>query len=65
MVVSDWYSDEELKSQIQGFFDVDEEINFNTVLGTLSQIDENTYQVIVKNRVFQFGKESCDVREII
>jgi len=62
--ISEWFSDEELISQLQMFFDVTENIDFQALLGQIQVVDEDTRQIKVKGRVFQFDMEFCDVEEV-
>ena len=65
-MISEWFTDEELISQLQMFFDEDEQsqIDFKALLGQIVEIDDNTRQITVKGRVFQFDMTFCDVEEI-
>ena len=65
--VSEWFSDEELISQLQMFFDVDEvdKIDFKSLLGQVTVVDDDTRQIKVKGRVFQFSMMFCDVEEVL
>ncbi len=62
--ISEWFSDEELISQLQMFFDVTENIDFQALLGQIQVVDEDTRQIKVKGRTFQFDMEFCDVEEV-
>ena len=55
--VSEWFSDEELISQLQMFFDVDEvdKIDFKSLLGQVTVVDDDTRQIKVKGRTFVFS----------
>lgn len=66
MVISEFYTDEELISQLQMFFSIEENgnIDFKSILGQIIEIDDETYQVQIKNRTFQFDKTFCDVEEV-
>lgn len=66
MSFSEWYSDEELISQLRMFFDMDEaeNIDFQVFLGQIEEIDDDLCRVKIKNRVFQFSKTFCDVEEV-
>lgn len=66
MSVSEWFSDEELISQLQMFFDdvEQEQIDFKALLGQIVMVDDNTGQIKVKGRVFQFDMTFCDVEEV-
>lgn len=64
--VSEWFSDDELISQLRMFFDVDEadKIDFKALLGQIQVVDDDTRQIKVKGRTFQFSMEFCDVEEV-
>ena len=66
MAISEYYEDDEIISELQMFFESDEikQIDFNSCLGQVEEVDEDTFQVKVNNRVFQFDKTICDVEEI-
>lgn len=66
MSVSEWFSDEELISQLSMFFDdvEQEQIDFKSLLGQIVMVDDNTGQIKVKGRVFQFDMTFCDVEEV-
>lgn len=66
MAVSDWFSDEELISQLRMFFTVDEaeHIDFQALLGQVTEVDDRTREVKVKGRVFHFDLQFCDVEEV-
>ena len=65
--VSEWFSDEELISQLQMFFDVDEvdKIDFKSLLGQVTVVDDDTRQIKVKGRTFVFSMVFCDVEEVL
>ena len=66
MSVSDWFSDDELISEIRCFFeegDLDN-IDFTAVLGQIQEVDSEKRQVMVKDKVFVFNIVSCDVEEV-
>ena len=62
MSVSEFYSDEELISQLRMF--IDDDLDFYGLLSTVEEVDENTLQIKVKGRVFRFDKELCSVEEV-
>ena len=62
--VSDFYSDEELLSELAMFFDSDEDIDLNSCLGMITEVDDDTLEVKVKGRTFRFDKVLCDVEEV-
>ena len=65
-MISEYFEDEELLSQLRMFFDEEEQenINFKATLGQLKEVDSETYEVKIKNRTFQIDKTTCDVEEI-
>ena len=65
--VSEWFSDEELISQLRMFFDVDEadQIDFKSLLGQVTVVDDDTRQIKVKGRTFVFSMVFCDVEEVL
>ena len=65
-MISEYYSDDELLAQLRSFFDENERLNidFKGLLGQVEEIDNNTLQVKINNRVFQFSKELCGVEEV-
>lgn len=65
-MISEWFSDEELISQLRMFFDVDEaeHIDFQALLGQITEIDDRTREVKVKSRTFRFDMQFCDVEEV-
>ena len=66
MTVSEWFSDEELISQLRMFFTEEERevIDFQALLGQIKMIDEETGEIMALNRVFRFDMELCDVEEV-
>ena len=62
MSVSDYYPDTELLSQLQMFFT--EDIDLQPCLSQIETIDDRTFQVIIKGRIFRFDKYLCDVEEV-
>lgn len=64
MSVSDWFSDEELISQLGMFFDVEEDIDYQSLLGQIIEVDEDVREIKVKGRLFRFSMEFCDVEEV-
>ena len=65
-MISEYFEDEELLSQLRMFFDEEEQenIDFKSFLGQLKEVDSETYEVKIKNRTFQIDKNTCDVEEI-
>ena len=65
-MISEYFEDEELLSQLRMFFDEEEQenIDFKSFLGQLKEVDSETYEVKIKNRTFQIDKTTCDVEEI-
>lgn len=66
MSVSEWFSDEELISQLEMMFDIDEacHMDFNQFLGQITEVNGNTREVKIKGRTFRFDIELCDVYEV-
>ena len=67
MTVSEWFSDEELLSQLRMFFTEEERevIDFNALLGQIRMINDDTGEISVLDRVFRFDMELCDVEEVL
>ena len=65
-MISEYYPDEELISQLRMFFsdEEQEQLNFQTYLGQLEEVDNDTYEVIIKGRLFRFDKVFCEVEEV-
>ena len=66
MSVSDWFSDEELISELRMFFTESERetIDFQSLLGQINWIDGETGEIKVRKRVFRFDYELCSVTEV-
>ena len=66
MPVSEWFSDENLISELRMFFNEDERANidFQSYLGQLTDVDESTWQVKIKDRLFNIDKVLCSVEEV-
>ena len=66
-MISEFYSDEELLSQLRMFFNEEEleHINFKALLGQLNDEDSDTWTLQIKNRQFTIDKTTCDVEEVI
>ena len=66
MAVSEWFSDEELISQLSMFFSADEQlhIDFQALLGQIVEVDDRTREIKIKGRVFRFDLQFCDVEEV-
>ena len=66
-MISPWFSDAELLSQLRMFFSEEERavIDFNALLGQINYIDDDTGEITVLNRVFRFDMEVCDVVEVL
>jgi hypothetical protein len=62
MAISDWYSDEELISELRMF--IDEYIDLETLLGQITEVDEQTFELKYNGRTFQFDREVCGVEEV-
>ena len=67
MSVSDWFTDDELLSQLRMFFTEEEReiIDFQALLGQIRMIDDSTGEIVVRGRTFRFDMEYCDVTEVI
>ena len=66
-MISEFYSDEELLSQLRMFFNEEEleHIDFKALLGQLNDEDSDTWTLQIKNRQFTIDKTTCDVEEVI
>ena len=66
-MISEFYSDDELLSQLRMFFNEEEleHINFKALLGQLNDEDTDTWTLQIKNRLFTIDKTTCDVEEVI
>ena len=66
-MISEFYSDDELLSQLRMFFNEEEleHINFKALLGQLNDEDSDTWTLQIKNRQFTIDKTTCDVEEVI
>jgi len=64
MAISEYYSDEELISQLQSFFEVSENIDYNALLTLLTDYDENTYELRVNGKILHIDKTICSVEEV-
>ena len=65
-MISDYYEDEELISQLRMFFDDDEQeqLDFKASLNLLTEFDEEKWELKIKDRVFLIDKELCEVEEV-
>ena len=65
-MISEFFSDEELISQLRMFFNEDEQehMDFKALLGQITEIDTNTLELKVKGRIFRIDKIFCDVEEV-
>lgn len=65
-LISEWFSDDELISELRMFFTEAERetIDFQSLLGQINWINEDTGEIKIKNRTFRFNKELCDVTEV-
>ena len=65
-MISDYYEDEELISQLRMFFDDDEQeqLDFKASLNLLTEFDEEKWELKIKDRVFLINKELCEVEEV-
>lgn len=66
-MISEFFSDDELLSQLRMFFNEEEleHINFKALLGQLNDEDTDTWTLQIKNRQFLIDKNTCDVEEVI
>lgn len=62
-MISEWYSDEELISELAMFFDTEEDIDFQALLGNVEETEDG-FRLKVKGRTFIFGVEICNVEEV-
>ena len=65
-MISEYYPDEELISQLRMFFTdgEQEQLNFQAYLGQLEEIDNETWELTIKNRLFRIDKILCEVEEV-
>ena len=65
-MISEYYEDEELISQLRMFFDDDEQeqLDFKASLNLLTEFDEEKWELKIKDRVFLIDKELCEVEEV-
>lgn len=65
-MISDYYEDEELISQLRMFFDDDEQkqLDFRASLNLLTEFNEEKWELKIKDRVFLIDKELCEVEEV-
>ena len=65
-MISEFYSDEDIVSQLRSFFDETEreEIDFWNALSTVTEDDEY-FTVMVKSRRFRFHSVIGDVEEVL
>ena len=65
-MISEFFSDEELISQLRMFFNEDEQahIDFKALLGQIKEIDTNTLELRVKGRIFRIDNIFCDITEV-
>lgn len=66
-MISEWFSDDELISELRMFFTEAERetIDFQSLLGQINWIDEDTGEIKVKGRTFRFDYEVCSVTEVL
>jgi hypothetical protein len=66
-MISPWFSDAELLSQLRMFFTEEERevIDFNALLGQITMVDDDTGEIVVLGRTFRFDMEVCDVTEVV
>ena len=63
MAVSEYFSNNELLSELRTFVDINEE-DLQSCLNTITEVDEQTMEIKVLNRTFQFNKKLCGVEEV-
>ena len=65
-MISEYFTDDELLSQLRRFFNEDEQehMDFKALLGQITEIDTNTLELKVKGRIFRIDKIFCDVEEV-
>jgi len=63
MAVSEYFSNAELLSELRVFVDINEE-DLQSCLNTITEVDEETMEIKVLNRTFQFNKRLCGVEEV-
>lgn len=61
-MISEYFTDEELISQLR--IAIGEEIDYQTLLGQVEEVDEDTFQIRYGKRVFQFDRVLCGVTEV-
>ena len=62
-MISEHYSNEDILSELRMFVDLDEE-DLQACLSQIEEVDENTLQIKVLDRTFQFDIELCSMEEI-
>ena len=65
-MISDYFTDEELISQLRMFFtdEEQEQLNFQAYLGQLEELDLDTWKLTIKGRLFRISKIFCEVEEV-
>ena len=65
-MISDYYSDNELISQLRMFFsdEEQEQLDFQASLGQLKEVDVDTWELMLKGRLFRIDKSLCEVEEV-
>lgn len=63
-MISEYFTDEELMSELAMFFTSDEDIDFKTYLGQVKPVDEDTSEIKIGERVFRFDNILCGVEEV-
>ena len=61
-MISEYFTDEELISQLR--IAIGEEIDYQTLLGQVEEVDEDTFQIRYGTRTFQFDIILCGVTEV-
>lgn len=65
-MISEYYEDEELISQLRMFFtdEEQEQLDFQASLGQLEEVDVDTWELKIKGRLFRIDKMLCEVEEV-
>ena len=66
-MISEFFTDDELLSQLRMFFSDEEQehLDFQSLLGQLVDVDEDTLELKIKERCFRIDKILCDVEEVV
>lgn len=63
MAISEYFSNEELLSELRMFVDLDDE-DLQSCLSTITEVDDDTLQIRILDRTFQFSRTMLGVEEI-